>query len=153
MLDFQEILASKKAYHDRVDELETKMAGYTPIECPLQHTFTPKLYTRTILMESGSLIVSKVHRTRHPFFIMFGVAWVQVNGGKWERLEAPYMGITEPGTRRILYIEKNCIWSTVHPTDVVPIDDSPEAIKDAVDLVEEEIIEKRPKLKEVKNEN
>jgi hypothetical protein len=151
--DFDQILASDKSYHDRIDELELKMSEYPPADCPLQHVFTPGLYSRTILMKAGDLIVSKIHRSRHQFFVLAGIAWIQVNGKKWERVEAPYLGITEPGTRRILYIEENCLFATCHPTNIMPVDDSPEALKDAVDMIEDEIIEKRPKLKSVKNEN
>lgn len=127
--------------HDKIDELELAMQDYTPVDCPLTHTFTPGLYTRTIVMEAGSLITSLIHRTRHQFIISAGVALVKVNEDEWIRLSAPYIGITEPGTRRILYIEEACVWTTCHATDIQPENESEEAIAAAVQKIEDLIIE------------
>jgi hypothetical protein len=126
---------------DKIDELELAMQDYDPVDCPLTHTFTPKVYTRVIFMQKGSLITSRVHRTRHQFAILAGVVLVKVKEGEWKQLAAPCNGITEPGTRRILYILEDCVWMTIHFTDVVPKDDSEESILEAVKMVEGIIIE------------
>lgn len=79
---------------------------------------------------------------------------MKINDGEWERLEAPHTGITEPGTRRVLYIEEDCIWTTSHVTDIYPESGSEEDIQKAVDKIEEIIIEKRENLVfENKNES
>ena len=38
-------------------------------------------------------------------------------------MKAPHHGMTEPGTQRILYIDEECVWVTVHPTDKTNIED------------------------------
>lgn len=30
---------------------------------------------------------------------------------------APYSGVTKPGTKRLIYINEDTIWATVHATD------------------------------------
>lgn len=127
-----------------IDELETILKEMPQIDCPLNHSFTKNLYTRTILMPSGSLIVSKIHKTEHPFIVSKGVAYVKVNDGVWDRIEAPYLGITQPGTRRVLVIESDCIWSTMH---VIEDDENPkgmddDCMKSAIEKIENRIIEK-----------
>lgn len=105
---------------DRVDELELFMVeNYETINCPLVHRFTPGMYIREIFMPAGSLITSKIHKTEHPFTISKGRVAVSIDGKDWEEFEAPYTGITKPGTRRILYIIEDCVWSTYHlnPSD------------------------------------
>ena len=100
---------------ERVDELEIFMAeNYQIIDCPLVHRFTPGMYIREIFMPAGSLITSKIHKTEHPFTISKGKVAVSIDGKDWEEFEAPYTGITKPGTRRILYILEDCIWTTYH---------------------------------------
>lgn len=129
--------------HQRMDELEVAMLTNLPlVECPLKHTFVPGMYIREIFMPKGSLITSLIHKTEHPFFILKGSAKVKITQDEWQELSAPYSGITYPGTRRILYIEEDCIWVTVHRTEVEPVDDSREAILAAVDLITDELIEK-----------
>lgn len=126
---------------DKIDELELAMQDYEPVDCPLTHVFTPSLYTRTIIMPADALIVSMIHRTRHQFIISAGVVKVKIKEGEWDTIRAPYVGITEPGTRRILYIEEPCVWTTCHATDIQPADESEESIEEAVRQIEAEILE------------
>jgi hypothetical protein len=139
-----------KKYNDLVNDLEKRLLSCEPVDCPLIHGFTPGIYTRTIFMPAGSLIVSKIHKTCHPYFILGGSAMVRVNEGEWKLLEAPWQGITEAGTRRVLYIVSDCTWTTVHTTSVMPKDGSDEEIQNVVDQIEERIIEKNPVLIEYK---
>jgi hypothetical protein len=128
-----------ESVNKRIDSLQAAMELLPEVECPLIHTFTPGLYTRSILMPPDTLIVSKIHKTRHPFIVSKGVAFVKVNGEGWQKIEAPFVGVTEPGTRRILYIKEATIWSTCHVL-------AKEG--ETVEEIEERIIEKReiPKL-------
>ena len=120
---------------DRVDELEAFMAeNYQTVELPLVHRFTPGMYIREIFMPAGSLVTSKIHKTEHPFTVSKGKVAVSIDGKDWEEFEAPYTGVTKPGTRRILYIIEDCIWTTYHVNQ-----------SDSQDLeeIEERLIEKR----------
>ncbi len=114
-----------------LDELELAMSEFPIQECPLNHTFVEGMYIREIFMPKGTLITSKIHKTRHPYEITKGKVLVRINEEEWEHLEAPYMGITESGTRRVLYILEDTLWTTYHLTD-----------KKTVDEVEADIIEK-----------
>lgn len=127
-----------------VDELELKLRSLPQVYCPLDHTFTPGLYTRSIFMPKDTVVVSKIHKTEHPFVLSKGIVYVRVNDEKWERLEAPYLGVTKSGTRRVLVIEKEALWSTFHVLQEgeMPTDDSEEAKLIATDKIEERIIEK-----------
>lgn len=116
-----------------LDVLQLLMHEEQQVECPLIHTFTKGLYSRQINMPKDSYIISKVHKTQHQFVVSQGVVDVyNVVDGTCERIIAPYSGITEPGTRRLLYICEDTIWTTFHVTD-----------KTTPEEVEEEIIEKR----------
>jgi hypothetical protein len=126
---------------DKIDELELAMQDYEPVNCPLTHTFTNGLYSRIIFMPKGALITSLKHKTEHQFAVLAGSALVKIKEGQWERISAPYNGITKPGTRRILYIEEDCVWGTWHRTDIQPENESHEAVLKAVQLIEDEIIE------------
>jgi hypothetical protein len=63
------------------------------------------------------LVTSKIHNTEHPFTVSHGAAAVSIDGNDWEHIVSPYTGITQPGTRRILYILEDCIWTTYHPVE------------------------------------
>ena len=113
----------------RVDELEAAMVeNLELIDCPLSHVFTNGLYTREIFMPAGSLVTSKIHKTEHPYVVSKGKLLVCIDKGEWVEIEAPHMGVTKPGTRRILYILEDTVWTTFHPnpdnvTDLEEIED------------------------------
>jgi len=113
-----------------------------PLNCQLVHTFTPGLYSRQITMPKDSLILSEIHLTEHQFVVSKGIACVKVNENDWEILEAPYHGITKPGTCRLLGITEECVWTTFHPATEMPENDSPEAFLKAVAEIEARIIKK-----------
>jgi len=143
-------LLEKKESDLRIDELEAAMLNnFSMINCPLVHRFTEGLYVREILMPAGSLITSKIHKTQHQFFILKGAVSVWNNDGEEVYLEAPYIGTTEPGTRRVLYIWEDCIWATSHPNpDNETVEEIEERILEKYDnpLLSQEIKEK---LKEI----
>lgn len=90
---------------------------------PLTHRFTPGMYIREIFMPAGSVVVSKIHKTTHPFVISQGVVSVyDQSKGTSETLSAPHTGITGPGTQRLLYIHEDTIWTTFHVTDETNIE-------------------------------
>ena len=95
-------------------------------------------------MPKGSLLTSKIHNSNHPYTISKGVALVQIDAGEWIELSAPYTGITLAGTRRVLFIEEDCIWTTYHPLEDMKLtynDLTEEEKQNIVDEIENEIIE------------
>jgi quercetin dioxygenase-like cupin family protein len=106
-------------------EVDQLMRTIEPRDFPLKHRFTKTIvnnesrgmYVREIFMPAGSLILSKIHKTQHPFTILQGCAIVWTPGKPAELLQAGHLGITEPGTVRLLEIVEDCRWATFHPTD------------------------------------
>lgn len=97
--------------------LSTKLSHLPQIDCPLIHEFVPHMYIRTISMPKDSLIVSKIHKTEHPYVITKGKVSVWIDGVGVKTFTAPHRGITKAGTRRILYVHEECEWSTFHVTE------------------------------------
>jgi hypothetical protein len=103
-----------------LDLLEQAMMRAPQAQCPVVHRFTPGLYCREILIPAGTLLTSAVHKTMHPFVISAGIIRVQAEGEEPVTYEAPYTGVTTPGTRRLLYALTDVIWTTFHPTTREP---------------------------------
>lgn len=112
-----------------IDELESVMLdNFEAVDCPLTHRFTDGLYVREIFMPAGTLITSKIHKTQHQYFVLQGKVIVWIDGVE-HLIEAPYIGVTEPNTRRVLYILEDCIWATSHPN---PDNETVEQIEDRI---------------------
>jgi hypothetical protein len=126
-----------------IDEAEAILVQLPKVECPLKHRFTPGLYIREIFMPAGTLLTSKIHKTEHPFIVSKGKLNVFLNG-EMQYIEAPYSGVTKPGTRRVIYILEDCIWTTFHPLPYITGKEnnlSEEDIKKITDSIEAQIIE------------
>lgn len=108
---------------EKIDLFEAKLSECPQIDFPLNHLFTPGLYCRTIFMPKGALLTSKIHLTEHPYVILKGRVSVWTEEAGVKHLDAPYMGVTRAGTRRILYIHEDTVWATFHPTDKRNVDE------------------------------
>ncbi len=98
----------------KIDLIEAEIAAMPPVDLPLNHVLTPGLYLREVLLPKGTLLTTRIHLTDHPFIISAGVVSVWDDERGVVTLRAPHTGVTKAGTRRILYILEDCIWSTCH---------------------------------------
>lgn len=97
-------------------ELDMLHGPVPVIDLPLVHRFTPGMYIREIHMPAGTLATSKTHKVRHPYTILSGSVSVFIPGNSdLIHIDAPFFGITEAGTRRLLYVHSDCVWITFHP--------------------------------------
>ena len=100
-----------------INAIEAELAKFEQVRLPLNHIHTPGLYVREVFIPKGTLCTTKIHKTEHPFVISKGAAlvWSQETGVL--RFDAPYTGVTKPGTRRVIFAIDDVIWSTFHPTE------------------------------------
>lgn len=112
-------------------ELQTAIADLPDVELPLQHTFAPGVYVRTIFIPAGTVVVGKIHKHRHANILSQGHVTVFTEHGGKEDLHGPLTMVSEPGTKRAVYAHTDTVWTTIHPTDKLTPED-----------VEEEVIAK-----------
>lgn len=80
------------------------------------HRFTPGMYIRECRIPAGSLLVSEIHLTEHPAFIMAGEIDVFSENEGSVIYKAGDIILTQPGTRRILFAKQDTVWVTCHAT-------------------------------------
>lgn len=105
-----------------IEDLESALAELPPADMPVTHRFTPGLYIREILIPAGTIATSMEHRTEHPFVLSAGVVEVVDSHGQAQLLQAPYTGITRPGTKRALRALTDVVWTTFHVTDKTDVE-------------------------------
>ena len=105
-----------------LEPLRVALLSLPQVGCPLVHRFTPGLYIREIFMPKGTLVVSKIHKTEHPFVVSKGRVSVWTADAGVVHLQAPHCGITKPGTRRLLYMHEDVVWTTFHPTQETDVE-------------------------------
>lgn len=98
----------------KVDWLQHQLSKLPPADMPLVHRFTPGLYIREITMPAGTCVISRIHRTTHPFVVTRGRALVWSPQTGVLEIAAPHTGITVPGTQRVLLMLEETVWTTFH---------------------------------------
>jgi len=122
-------LRRRKEFREKISDLEQAIidAGNTTGEVmhranPVKHTFAGGCYIREIYNPAHELIVTKIHKKEHPFFLMKGEMSILTEEGI-QNIKAPYQGVTKPGTKRAIYTHEECIFITVHATENTTIED------------------------------
>lgn len=87
---------------------------------PLRHFFADGCYIREIFNPAGEVIITKIHKVSHPFFLMKGTMSILTEDGE-QRISAPFYSITKAGTKRLIYAHTDCVFVTVHATDKTDI--------------------------------
>ena len=118
---------------DDIYKLQSLMLKGDTIELETRHHFSDGLYARELFIPAGVCLVGALHKTRHLYSIVKGHCLATSQYGS-EEIQAPYLGETVPGTKRVIYAVTDCVWITYHPTDLTDIDEIEAA------LVEPEVI-------------
>ena len=134
----QQLQASKEQFRTRIMEVQEKIEnhpnGLTGEALqklnPLKHSFADGCYIREIFNPKGELLITKIHKVSHPFFLLKGDMTILMED-RIKRIRAPHYGITPAGTKRIIYCHEDCVIVTVHVTK----------LKD-IKAIEEEVIAK-----------
>ena len=100
----------------KIDAMEEELEQHPDVafELVTNHVFTPGLYMRSVFMKAGDFVTTRIHLTEHPYIISAGRVLVWTDDQGVVELCASHQGVTKPGTRRLLYIVEDCIWTTCH---------------------------------------
>lgn len=119
-----------------IDRLEVDLKDAPPPPFRYNHIITPvhdhpelSLYTREIFMPKDTLLTSAIHLYEHPFTISRGRVAVWDNEHGWKVYAAGGSDVTLPGTRRVLFILEDTIWTTQH---VMPSGLTPDEVRDLI---------------------
>ena len=123
-------IRKRKEFREKISELEKEIVstdgsitGESMYKTnPVKHTFAGGCYVREIYNPADELIITKIHKKEHPFFLMKGEMSILTEEGI-QHIKAPYQGVTKPGTKRAIYTHEECIFITVHATDNTTIED------------------------------
>lgn len=126
-------IRSRMEFREKMVELEKEIIAHGIEETelheanPVKHTFAGGCYIREIYNPANKLLITKIHKKEHPFFLMKGYMSILTEDGI-EHIRAPYQGVTKPGTKRAIYTHEECIFITVHSTDNTSIKDVEEEV-------------------------
>ncbi len=119
-------VADEMTHSQAVDLIAHELAGMPQLDAPVTHRFAPGVYLREIFMEADSIVIGRVHKTRHFNVLLTGACLIVHADGSREELRAPFTFVSEAGVQKVLYILEDMRWQTIHPseeTDLQKLDD------------------------------
>ena len=153
---------SKEEYDRTISAAAKQCAQGIQVECPLVHHFSPGIYAREIFMPAGTFVIGHKHKTQHLNIILSGKASVLMDG-EVHYVEAPAVIESKPGVQKVLLIEEDMRWITVHTNEsdsrdiayieetLIELDDETKALKGSMtvdefrmsvnDRIKQEVIE------------
>jgi quercetin dioxygenase-like cupin family protein len=81
---------------------------------PLKHSFSEGVYIREMLMEEGGIVIGKLHKYSHTWFLMKGEIMVATDLGT-ETYTAPCYVNAPAGAKRVIYAIEDSVFINVHP--------------------------------------
>ena len=117
-------LRKRKEFRENITTLEKQIADIDGALVgeelhranPVKHMFADGCYVREIFNPAHELLVTKIHKKTHPFFLVEGEMSILTEDGV-VCVKAPHNGITLAGTKRVIYTHTSCRFITVHVTN------------------------------------
>lgn len=91
-------------------------------ELPLEHFICNNTYTRQITLPKDTLVTGKVHNFDHTSILSKGEVSVLTPDG-FTRVKAPATWISKAGTKRLIYVHEEAIWSTIHQSENTTVEE------------------------------
>lgn len=104
-------------------QIEDELKKLPQADFSLINRFADGLYARQVTIKKGCLLTSKIHLKEHFAFILTGEIDVWTDQD-FQRIKAPCILTTKPGTKRVLYAREETVWITVHATEAKTVEDA-----------------------------
>jgi hypothetical protein len=120
---------------EKVEQLESSMLAMdSPLIAkgnsdmfPLKHSFSEGIYVREMFMQKGGLVIGKLYKISHTWFLLEGEITVATDEGVKHFIAPCYVHAPE-GTKRVIQAVKDTIFVNVYPnpeniTDIETLED------------------------------
>lgn len=100
---------------------EDWMKQQPQLDLPVKHYFSKGVYAREIVIPAGVTLVGEIHKFENLNILSQGSMLVS-DEGEVRQVDAPFTVVSPPGTKRIAHTITECVWTTIHGTDLKNIE-------------------------------
>lgn len=112
----------KVEFRSAVKILEDMLLTLPQVEIKTRHYRAAGLYAREITIPAGTVLTGQIHKYEHLNIVSAGRIVIATESGP-QLIEAPYAVVSAPGTKRAGYTLNDTVWTTIHATDKVSIEE------------------------------
>ena len=107
---------------EKVWQLEALMKKYEQLDLPVKHYFSKGVYARELFIPKDTILTGHIHKYEQLNILSKGDISVLTEEGV-KRVQAPFAIVSPPGTKRIAYAHEDCVWTTIHGTDLKDVEE------------------------------
>ena len=107
--------------------LEKELLQLPQAEMPVEHYFADGLYGRALHIPKHCCLTGAIHKREHINILAKGEITVLTDDGP-QRIKAPYVMVSKPGTKRAGFAHEDCVWITVHACDETEVEKAEAAL-------------------------
>lgn len=106
---------------DKIFEWEEFAKQQPQLDLKVNHYFSHGVYARELLIPANTILTGEIHKYSNLNILIKGKIKVSI-ADEIELIEAPFVIVSPPGTKRIAHTITDCIWITIHGTHERDID-------------------------------
>jgi len=128
-----------------LDLVQTTLADMPQCDAPVEHIFSPKLYTRVVKLKANTIVLGHHQKSTHLNVVLSGSVVMFNNDATTSIVKAPIVFVGKPG-RKFGYVLEDTVWLNVYPNpdDIKDIEKLEEMWLDKVLLVDIHLPKQRP---------
>ena len=100
---------------DKILSFEQISKQYPQLELKVNHHFSHGIYARELEIPAGTILTGEIHKFSNLNILIKGKIKVSI-ADEIELIEAPFIVVSPPGTKRIAKAITDCVWVTIHGT-------------------------------------
>lgn len=133
-------------YQGKLKALEDTMKEMPQSPTRTSHHFSKDCYVRELFIPKHTLLVGKIHKHQTTNILAQGSVSVLTEGQEILRIKAPFVFVSQPGAKRVIFAHEDSTWINAHgtnETDLEKIEDEMIAkeYKEVCSITEEELTE------------
>jgi hypothetical protein len=105
-------LAQGEDWRRKLERLDAAVIASPQTEMPVCHHFSRGVYARELFIPKGTVLTGRIHKYSQINILAMGDISVLTENGI-ERVQAPTIIVSPPGTKRAGYAHEDTIWITV----------------------------------------
>ena len=109
-------------FEQEMNKVPLAVNGVGRTELYVEHFFSPGVYARALFIPKDTLLTGKIHKYENLNILAKGSMDVLIDGDVC-KVSAPFIVVSPPGTKRIAHTHEDCVWITIHGTDLINVDE------------------------------
>jgi quercetin dioxygenase-like cupin family protein len=98
-----------------LEDFENLIRQLPTPDAPITEYFSEGVYARELFIPKGAVLTGKIHKFTNLNIMISGEISVSTEDGM-QRIKAPFVIVSPPGTKRVAYAHEDTRWITVHGT-------------------------------------